>query len=161
MTIQSLQCDYKNVLKGLLISHSHNQEVGRRWGKDRGLGGQEWPSFLEHGYGQQVPRTKSCCVTITWFLGKSQLTSQVLTPHPVLGAHSSPRPVLVSPRLSDTPSSGRSQAVLAALPLEDNSCSFLSLPVAQAEHLQLFSQASRCFSAHSAIPPSLPGPELA
>ena len=149
------------MLKALLISYSHNQEVGRRWGKDRGLGGQEWPGFLEHGYGQQVPRTKSCCVTITWFLGKGQLTSQVLTPHTVLGAHSSPCPVLVSACLSDTPSSGRSQAVLAALHLEDNSCSCLSLPVAQAEHLQLFSQASRCFSAHSAIPPSLPGPELA
>ena len=84
-----------------------------------------------------------------------QLTSQVLTPHPVLGAHSSSGPVLVTSGLSDTPSLGRSQAVLAALPLEGNSCSFLSLPVLQAEHLQLFSQASGCFPAHSSIPPYL------
>ena len=59
------------------------------------------------------------------------------------------------------PSLRRSQAVLTAQPFEDNSCSFLSLPVLQAEHLQLFSQASGCFPAHSSIPPSLPGPELA
>ena len=84
-----------------------------------------------------------------------------MTPHPVLGAHFSSGPVLVTSVLSDTPSLRRSQAVLAALPLEDNSCSFLSLPVLQAEHLQLFSQASPCFPAHSSIPPSLPGPELA
>ena len=84
-----------------------------------------------------------------------------MTPHPVLGAHSSSGPVLVTSGLSDTPSLRRSQAVLAALPLEDNSCSFLSLPVLQAEHLQLFSQASPCFPAHSSIPSSLPGPELA
>ena len=84
-----------------------------------------------------------------------------MTPHPVLGAHFSSGPVLVTSVLSDTPSLRRSQAVLAALPLEDNSCSFLSLPVLQAEHLQLFSQASPCFPAHSSIPSSLPGPELA
>lgn len=84
-----------------------------------------------------------------------------MTPHPVQGAHSSSGPVLVTSGLSDTPSLRRSQAVLAALPLEDNSCSFLSLPVLQAEHLQLFSQASPCFPAHSSIPSSLPGPELA
>ena len=69
--------------------------------------------------------------------------------------------MLVTSGLSDTPSLGRSQAVLAALPLEGNSCSFLSLPVLQAEHLQLFSQASGCFPAHFLIPPSLPGPEPA
>ena len=51
------------------------------------------------------------------------------------------------------PSLRRSQAVLTAQPFEDNSCSFLSLPVLQAEHLQLFSQASGCFPAHSSIPP--------
>ena len=142
------------------ISYSHNQEVGRR-GEDRGLGGPEWLGFLEYGYGQQVHRTKSCFVTIIWFLGESQLTSQVLTPHPNPNpnpwplTHSSSGPVLVTSGLSDTPSLGRSQAVLAALPLEGNSCSFLSLPVLQAEHLQLFSQASGCFPAHSSIPPYL------
>ena len=77
---RSLQCDYKNVLEGLLISHGHNQEVGR--GGTGGVGGQGGPALSEHGHGQQVHRTKSCCVTSTWILGKTQLTSQVLAPHP-------------------------------------------------------------------------------
>ena len=50
---------------------------------------------------------------------------------------------------------GRSQAVLAALPLEDNDYSFLSLPTLQAEHLQLSSQ-NRLPDASLPIPQSSP-----
>ena len=130
-------------------------------GEGQGAGRAGVAQFVRTWLWSASPQDKVLLCNNHMVPGEKPANLSGLTPHPVLGAHFSPRPVLVSACLSDTPSSGRSQAVLAALPLEDNSCSCLSLPVAQAEHLQLFSQASRCFSAHSAIPPSLPAPELA
>ena len=130
-------------------------------GKGQGAGRAGVAQFLRAWLWSASPQDKVLLCNNHMVPGEKPANLSGLDPSPSPGSSLLPTPVLVSPRLSDTPSSGRSQAVLAALPLEDNSCSFLSLPVAQAEHLQLFSQASRCFSAHSAIPPSLPGPELA
>ena len=69
-------------------------------------------------------------------------TAYILEPgsSPSPGGSLLPGPVLVPSVLPDTPSSGRSQAVLETLPFEDNGCSLLTLPALQAEQLQLSSQ---------------------
>ena len=113
--------------------YGHKKEVG--WSR---MG--EWEG--REGWGKEWSRSVS-----PWdkaFLCDQRMAPQSNTAYLLdLGSSSSPGgsllpgPVLVSSGLSDTPSSGSSQAVLETLPFEDNGCSLLTLPALQAEQLQL------------------------